>query len=176
MTKKIKTSAIGNKVANSTTQTISKTVFNKNNTEGYIIVSLSDDIEVVKKYFAYIAKKYFDKELIANTIIVYYKGEENIINTLDYGKNMFDVKLDIVGISGNYCIKLVEIYQQYVLKERENYINNIGKRLNKNGYMILAPFIQANSVNEANNMLMDYCGKNCKSEDFFEYLVEKVGV
>ena len=172
MTKKIKTSAIGNKVANGTTQTISKTVFNKNNAEGYMIVCLSDDvIEGVKKHFAYIAKKFFDKELIANTIIVYYKGEENIINTLDYGKNMFDAKLDIVGITGKYCIKLVEIYQQYVLKERENYINNIGKRLNKNGYMILAPFIQANSVNEANYMLMDYCGKIAKSEDFFEFLV-----
>lgn len=167
MTKKIKTSAIGNKVANGTTQTIN--VFNKNNTEGYIISS--DDIEVVKKQFAYIAKKFFDKELIANTIIVDYKGETNVINTLDYGKNMFDSKLDIVGITGNYCIKLVEIYQQYVLKERENYINNIGKRLNKNGYMLLAPFIQANSVNEANKMLMDYCIKNSKSEDFFEFLV-----
>ena len=166
---KTKTSAIGNKVANSTTQTISKNIFNQNNTEGYIISS--NDIEVVKKQFAYIAKKFFDKELIANTIIVYYKGETNVINTLDYGKNMFDAKLDIVGITGNYCKKLVEIYQQYVLKERENYINNIGKRLNKNGYMLLAPFIQANSVNEANNMLMDYCGKNAKSEDFFEFLV-----
>jgi hypothetical protein len=172
MTKKIKTSAIGNKVANGTTQTISKNnVFNKNNTEGYMILSLSDDIEVVKKHFAYIAKKFFDKELIANTIIVEYKGETNVINTLDYGKNMFDSKLDIVGITGNYCKKLVEIYQQYILKERENYTNNIGKRLKESGYMLLAPFIQANSVNEANKMLMDYCGKNCKSEDFFEFLV-----
>lgn len=171
MTKKIKTSAIGNKVANGTTQTISKTVFNKNNTEGYMILSLSDDIEGVKKHFEYIAKKFFDKELIANTIIVEYKGETNVINTLDYGKNMFDSKLDIVGITGNYCKKLVEIYQQYILKERENYTNNIGKRLKESGYMLLAPFIQANSVNEANKMLMDYCGKNCKSEDFFEFLV-----
>ena len=170
---KIKTSAIGNKVANSTTQTISKNiVFNKNNTEGYMIVSLSDDdIEGVKTHFEYIAKKFFDKELIANTIIVYYKGETNVINTLDYGKNMFDSKLDIVGITGNYCKKFVEIYQQYILKERENYTNNIGKRLKESGYMLLAPFIQANSVNEANNMLMDYCGKNAKSEDFFEFLV-----
>lgn len=175
MTKKIKTSAIGNKVANSTTQTISKNnVFNKNNTEGYIVSS--DDIEVVKKYFAYIAKKFFDKELIANTIIVEYKGETNLISTLDYGTNMFDNKLDIVGITGNYCKKLVEIYQQYILKERENYTNIIEKRLKESGYMLLAPFIQANSVNEANTMLMDYCGKNCKSEDFFEFLVEKVGV
>lgn len=174
MTKKIKTSAIGNKVANSTTQTISKNnVFNKNNTEGYIISS--DDIEVVKKQFAYIAKKFFDKELIANTIIVYYKGETNVINTLDYGKNMFDTKLNIVGVTGNYCKKLVEIYQQYILKERENYTNNIGKRLKESGYMLLAPFIQANSSSEANKMLMDYCGENAKS-DFFEFLVEKVGV
>ena len=166
---KIKTSAIGNKVANSTTQTISKNIFNQNNTEGYIISS--NDIEVVKKQFAYIAKKFFDKELIANTIIVEYKGETNIINTLDYGKNMFDAKLDIVGITGNYCKKLVEIYQQYVLKERENYINNTRKQLNEIGYKQLAPFIQANSVNEANTMLMNYCGKNCNSEDFFEFLV-----
>lgn len=169
MTKKIKTSAIGNKVANGTTQTISKNIFNQNNTEGYII--LSDDIEVVKKQFAYIAKKFFDKELIANTIIVEYKGETNIINTLDYGKNMFDNKLDIVGITGCYCKKMVEIYQKYILKERENYMNNTRKQLNEIGYMQLAPFIQANSANEANYMLMDYCGKNCKSEDFFEFLV-----
>lgn len=170
MKKKIKTSAIGNKVANSTTQTISKNnVFNKNNTEGYAIISC--DIKDVEKHFTYIAKKFFDKELIANTIIVEYKGETNLINTLDYGKNRFDNKLDIVGITGCYCKKLVEIYQQYILKERENYTNNIGKRLKESGYMLLAPFIQANSVNEANKMLMDYCKENCNSGDFFEILV-----
>lgn len=129
----------------------------------YIILST----ENIEKLFDYIARMFFKKNLCANQICFEYKGEKNIIHTIDYGENVMNTKIDIYASKTKYAEELMSLYKKSFDKaEEEEHRNDINKQAESGVIYIPANFIKANNSRQAHEMLYNYIVNYTTGDDF----------